>query len=85
MTISHGSGAKVEAHLYVPASVSKIVSRGELGRKLGALHERVNLLTTSKPESALTAAMAKRPLSNCRSIAQVSSKVFAGGYIHYFV
>ena len=45
-------------------------------RKAGALHESVNLLTTSKPDSALTAAMAKMQLNNCRSIAlaQVNSE-----------
>lgn len=73
--------AKVEADLYVPANLSEDVSRGELERKPGALHERVNRLITSKPESALTAAIAKRPLSNCRSIAHVVSQIVAGGHL----
>ena len=63
--------AKGEAHLYVPANVTISVSRGEPQRKPGALHESVNLLTTSKPESALTAAIAKMQLNNFRSIGQV--------------
>ena len=70
---SHSASTKVEAHLYVPASTSKSVSRSGLGRKRGVLHERMNLLTTSKAESALTAAMAKRPWKICRSIKFVHS------------
>ena len=69
MMDSHGAKAKREAHLYVPANVTVTVSRGGVQRKPGALHESVNLLTTSKPESALTAAIAKMQLNNCRSIA----------------
>ena len=69
MMDSDGAKVKREAHLYVPANVTVSVSRGELQRKLGVLHESVNLLTTSKPESALTAAIAKMQLNNCRSIA----------------
>ena len=69
MMDSYGTKAKMEAHLYVPANMTVSVSRGEFQRKPGALHESVNLLTTSKPESALTAAIAKMQLNNCRSIA----------------
>ena len=69
MIDSYGAKAKREAHLYVPANMKVSVSRGECQRKPGALHESVNLLTTSKPESALTAAIAKMQLNNCRSIA----------------
>ena len=81
MIALRSAGAKVEADLYVPANMSEDVSRGELERKPGALHERVNRLITSKPESALTAAIAKRPWSNCRSIAHVDSQIFAGGHL----
>lgn len=81
MIALRSASAKVEADLYVPADLSEDVSRGELERKPGALHERVNRLITSKPESALTAAIAKRPLSNCRSIAHVVSQIVACGHL----
>ena len=61
--------AEREAHLYVPANVTVSVSKAEVQRKAGALHESVNLIMTSKPESALTAAIAKTQLNKCRSIA----------------
>ena len=70
---SHSAKAKREAHLYVPANVRVPVSRGELRRKPGALHESVNLLTTSKPKSALTTAIAKTQLNNCRAIVHRST------------
>lgn len=81
MIALRSASAKVEADLYVPANLSEEVSRGELERKPGVLHERVNRLITSKPESALTAAIANRPLSNCRSIAHVVSQIVAGGHL----
>ena len=77
---SHGAKSKREAHLYVPANAMVSVSRGELQRKSGALHESVNLLITSKPESALTVASIKTKLKSCRSIAfaHVNSKTIHG-------
>lgn len=62
-----GACVEMEGHLYVPAKmVGDDQSTEDIGSKQeqGDLHERVNLLTTSKPESALTAAIAKRALSN---------------------
>ena len=50
----------------MPANVFKSVLaevEWEVGMKRG-LHERVNLVTRRKAESALTAAIAKRLLSN---------------------
>lgn len=71
ITIFQRAGATVEAHLYVPANTSQIVSRGRRGEKVeggrrnaAGLHERANLLTTSKAESALTAAIARSALIN---------------------
>lgn len=57
------------------------ISEGEVVENAGALHERVNLLITSKPESALTAAMVKKALSNCRSIACVNAEAITVGYL----
>ena len=72
VVVIRSGSAREGAYLYVPTNVRETVSADELDWRLGALHESVNLSTTSKPESALTAAIAKRPVSNCRSIAQVN-------------
>lgn len=69
-----------KGNLYVPAKMLRYVSEGEVVEDPGALHERVNLLTTSKPESALAAAMAKKAASNCRSIARVNAEMITDGY-----
>ena len=74
-----GAKGKGEAHLYVPADVTVSVSRGERQRNPGGLHESVNLLMTSKPESALTVAIATMQLNNCRSIV-VKCKISSGSY-----
>ena len=65
--LAGGANAKVEAHLYVPARMSPMtLVKTERGFRYQGfhLHERVNLFTTSNPESALTAAMARRPLKS---------------------